>query len=496
MSLSSRLEALAARIGAEIKGLASSKISSVTGGRGVNINDLDPTAPVISLSSPPPTGPLLASYHRTNDFATYIAYSPDGITFEPTGTRFLPESTNKATNPSLEVVDDVLWVTFGTTAEQIGLAYSLDGQIWKDVPHINGMYPGGVLWAPDFFLDNGATYAIFTNRPSGSTMADFETFERHTFDTDLATASWSPPVKLQGIASGGIDLHIRKVGATYHGFFTKYGGTGGTTGGGGDGLLYHATASSVAGPWTEQGVVDPSWAMTEGAVTVALPDGGWRMYVDSAGYASHINPSDGEESVGGIFFSDFSQDFSTHGPLIPVGLAMRHIGAVQIPPGNSLAWQYDRVSAGPSVAHMWQDLAEPRALIDRGSALDVVPGEVFSFDTGEKYGDIGWTTSAREVPSPIDTVTIREPGLYMLSASVYMTNSVETDWFTLSFGVNGQKIRRWSRGGRNGGGFQANITPYPQWLNRGDTVQLVINGPNKTMTARNSFCWATVQKVG
>ena len=87
---------------------------------------------------------------------------------------------------------------------------------------------------------------------------------------DSSMRVWSPPVPLIGIGADHIDTTIVKVGSVYHAFTkneTKK-------------FIQHATATSLLGPYSF--VAPGDWgAFVEGPAVIQLPNGAWRLYLDS-----------------------------------------------------------------------------------------------------------------------------------------------------------------------------------------------------------------------
>jgi hypothetical protein len=122
------------------------------------------------------------------------------------------------------------------------------------------------VWAPEWFIDDGVV-RIIANIDTGH--SDFQPY----FFTakDSALTSWSGPTAL-GIGTDYIDTFVAKLGSTYHAFvkseLTRF--------------LEHATAKSLAGPWSFVGKDDwAGWGNgLEGPTIVRLDDGRYQMYVD------------------------------------------------------------------------------------------------------------------------------------------------------------------------------------------------------------------------
>lgn len=119
-------------------------------------------------------------------------------------------------------------------------------------------------WAPEWFVENGRINVIL----SMSTGGGFVPYLMTALDSSMRV--WSPPVPLIGIGADHIDTTIVKVGSVYHAFTkneTKK-------------FIQHATATSLLGPYSF--VAPGDWgAFVEGPAVIQLPNGAWRLYLDS-----------------------------------------------------------------------------------------------------------------------------------------------------------------------------------------------------------------------
>ncbi|GAB06821.1 arabinofuranosidase [Gordonia amarae] len=160
------------------------------------------------------------------------------------------------------------------------------------------------VWAPEWFVDGDRVHVIV----SMSTGGGFVPYLLTARDSSLR--SWSWPIPLAGIGADHIDTTVVKVGSAYHAFTkneTKK-------------VIEHAVAPAVKGPYT---FVSPGkWGtLVEGPAVVQLPDGNWRLYLDSYTRKRYL-------------YSDSTDGLSTWSPpkeLPRLSDTVRHVGVLREP---------------------------------------------------------------------------------------------------------------------------------------------------------------------
>lgn len=158
--------------------------------------------------------------------------------------------------------------SWSTQSTYFNIASSTDLLNWTHVASVDAGVAGtAYTWAPEFFVDNGVVNVIVSLSP----VQPFS-FRSYLFTaTDASLTSWSAPVAM-GIGPNIIDTFVVRQGDTYHAI-TQNGDT-----------LYmeHATAPSLAGPWTY--VATGNWAGwgsgKEGPALFKRIDGSWALFAD------------------------------------------------------------------------------------------------------------------------------------------------------------------------------------------------------------------------
>jgi len=150
------------------------------------------------------------------------------------------------------------------------IASSTDLYTWTHVTSVNAGVAGtSYTWAPEFYIEAGTVYAIVSLSPSNSPWA-FRSYYYTALNNSLS--SWSGPTAMSGLGPNKIDTSVIKRQGVYHAF-TQNGDT-----------LYqeHATASSLAGPWTY--VQTGNWAGwgsgKEGPDIFQKSDGSYAIFSD------------------------------------------------------------------------------------------------------------------------------------------------------------------------------------------------------------------------
>ncbi len=160
--------------------------------------------------------------------------------------------------------------SYTTQSTYFNIASSSDLKNWTHVASVNAGVSGTqYTWAPEFFLEGSTVRIIASLSPSNSPWS-FVAYYYTAQNTSLT--SWSGPTRMAGIGPNIIDSYVVKSGNTYHAF-TQNGNT-----------LYieHATASSLAGPWTY--TATGNWAGwgsgKEGPCLFQQSNGTWTLFAD------------------------------------------------------------------------------------------------------------------------------------------------------------------------------------------------------------------------
>lgn len=160
--------------------------------------------------------------------------------------------------------------SYTTQSTYFNIASSSDLYTWTHVTSVNANVSGtAYTWAPEFLIEGTTVRVIVSLSPSNSPWS-FRSYYYTALNSGLS--SWSGATAMSGLGPNKIDTFVVKSGSTYHAF-TQNGDT-----------LYeeHATASSLAGPWTY--VQTGNWAGwgsgKEGPALFQNPDGSWSIFVD------------------------------------------------------------------------------------------------------------------------------------------------------------------------------------------------------------------------
>ncbi|MFZ2510480.1 MAG: arabinofuranosidase [Gordonia sp. (in: high G+C Gram-positive bacteria)] len=159
-------------------------------------------------------------------------------------------------------------------------------------------------WAPEFVVDGGRVHLLVSMSTGGGFVPYLLTA------TDPSLTRWTHPVPLQGLNADRIDTTVVKVGSTFHAFVkneTKK-------------VIEHATAPALIGPYTPAPAGD--WGtLVEGPAVVQLPNGHWRLYLDSYRDGRYLYSDS----------SDAMRSWSKAKELPGVSGAARHFGVLREP---------------------------------------------------------------------------------------------------------------------------------------------------------------------
>ncbi|MCF8611443.1 arabinofuranosidase [Gordonia sp. HY285] len=159
-------------------------------------------------------------------------------------------------------------------------------------------------WAPEWFADGDRVSIIVSLSTGGGFMPYVMTAQ------DRSLRTWGLPVPLLSIGADHIDTTVVKIGPTYHAFTkneTKK-------------VVEHAVASSLTGRYSFAPPGD--WgSLVEGPAIVRLPDGAWRLYLDSYRDGRYLY----SDSTDGL------RTWSTAKELPGLSGTVRHIGIMREP---------------------------------------------------------------------------------------------------------------------------------------------------------------------
>ena len=225
-----------------------------------------------------------------------IYTSSDGLNFTLLSDSGYGGPTTYLRDPSIMKHSDGKYYAAFTTPPTIGccgaqssfsIGVSSDLNQWTTLTTVNAGVTGSYnTWAPEWFKDTDGSVNLIVSVDT-TAASSFRSYKYTALNSALT--SWSGPTPI-GIGPNYIDTFIVMLGTTYHAF-TKNEDT-----------LYieHATASSLAGPWTFVGTGDwAGWGVHREAPAVfQLPNGNWRIFVDGG-------------SQGHEMYSDSSNNFGT-----------------------------------------------------------------------------------------------------------------------------------------------------------------------------------------
>lgn len=432
---------------------------------------------------------VLVSYFLSQSERLHYAVSSDGINF---GHPYIRDNDEGETvrDPSCVYVNGQVYFcwtrpteegggAFGTT-DTIGIAQlnPTTGQISRRViaPGVPGT---ALLWAPDFYLEDTTLHIIFSVKTSTQ---DFQPYEIHSTGDYADPSSWSTPVALGIAPYGGIDHHIIKDDAGMYHDLSADGS-----------VISERHSKTLIGGWSGRTTVDKDWRYLEAPASYRLANGQWRVFFDGGGLQNDYNPgSNLQENDGLMFYCDFSNDLSTHGPLHPVPMAMRHCGLTLIPNDYMAAQARLEVGSGIGGAYLYNTVDIKGVIDDGGENVRAL------FDRFEGFGGLKNTGFGGEQKTT-EGFIVGNPGLYVLAASVSYKCSNPKTWINAQITCYPQRDPKDVK--TLGIGGQAFSAPDDEkistvvipatlvYLHAGDQIQIRMAGLNGNVTQRayNSY---------
>lgn len=432
---------------------------------------------------------VLVSYFLSQSERLHYAVSSDGVNF---GHPYIRDNDEGETvrDPSCVYVNGQVYFcwtrptetgggAFGQT-DTIGIAQlnPTTGEIARQI--ITPGVPGTIrLWAPDFYVEDTTLHIIFSAKTSTQ---DFQPYEIHSNGNYADPSSWSTPVPLGIAPYGGIDHHIIKDDAgTYHDLSA-------------DGsIISERHSKTLVGGWSGRTTVDKDWRYLEAPASYRLANGQWRVFFDGGGLQRDYNPgSNLQENDGLMFYCDFSNDLSTHGPLHPVPTAMRHCGLTLIP--NDYMAAQARLEVGSRIggAYLYNSVDIPVTLDDGGKNVRAL------FDKFEGFGGLKNTGFGGD-RNTTEGFIVGNSGLYVIAASVSYKCETPKTWINAQLTCYPQ--RDFTRVKTLGVGGQAFTAPDDDtistvvipatlvYLHANDQIQIRMSGRNggATQRANNSY---------
>jgi hypothetical protein len=438
---------------------------------------------------------VLVSYFLSQSERLHYAVSSDGVNF---GHPYIRDNDEGETvrDPSCVYVDGQVYFcwtrpteagggAFGKT-DTIGIAQlnPTTGDIVRRI--ITPGVPGtSNLWAPDFYLEDSTLHIIFSVKTATQ---DFQPYEIHSTGNYADPSSWSTPVALGIAPYGGIDHHIIKDDAgTYHDLSA-------------DGsVISERHSRTLIGGWSGRTTVDKNWRYLEAPASYRLANGRWRVFFDGGGLQGDYNPgSNLRENDGLMFYCDFSNDLSTHGPLHPVPTAMRHCGLTLIP-NDYLATQARlEVGSGIGGAYLYNSVDIPVGLDSAGKNVRAL------FNRFEGFGGLQ-NTGFGGSHNTTEGFIVGNSGLYVLAASVSYKCTAPKTWINAQITCYPQRDFKNARNlGIGAQGFSApdddTITTVVLpatlvYLHANDQIQIKMFGRDGAVTQRANNSYFTAFKV-
>lgn len=432
---------------------------------------------------------VLASYFLSQSERLHYAVSSDGINF---GHPYIRDndSGESVRDPSCVYVNGQVYFCWTRPTEADGGAFGktntigiaqlnpTTGEIVRQI--ITPGVPGTLqLWAPDFYLEGERLHIIFSVKTATQ---NFRPYEIHSTGDYADPSSWSTPTALGIAPYGGIDHHIIKDDAgTYHDLSA-------------DGsIISERHSKTLVGGWSGRTTVDEDWRYLEAPASYRLANGQWRVFFDGGGLQGDYNPgSNLQENDGLMFYCDFSNDLSTHGPLHPVPTAMRHCGLTLIPNDYMAAQARLEVGSGIGGAYLYNSVDINGVMDDAGKNVRAL------FDRFEGFGGLK-NTGFGGSQKTTEGFIVGNSGLYVLSASISYKCETPKTWINAQITCYPQ--RDYKNVKNLGIGGQAFTAPDDEkittvvipatlvYLHANDQIQIKMtgHGGNVTQRANNSY---------
>lgn len=438
---------------------------------------------------------VLVSYFLSQSERLHYAVSSDGINF---GHPYIRDNDKGETvrDPSCVYVNGQVYFCWTRPTEAGGGAFGntntlgiaqlnpTTGEIVRQI--ITPGVPGTIrLWAPDFYLEDTTLHIIFSVKTSTQ---DFQPYEIHSNGNYAAPDSWSTPVALGIAPYGGIDHHIIKDDAgTYHDLSA-------------DGsIISERHSKTLIGGWSGRTTVDKNWRYLEAPASYRLANGQWRVFFDGGGLQGDYNPgSNIQENDGLMFYCDFSNDLSEHGPLHPVPTAMRHCGLTLIP--NDYMAAQARLEVGSEIggAYLYNSVDIAGTLDSNGKNVRAL------FDRFEGFGGLK-NTGFGGSQHTTEGFIVGNSGLYVLSASISYKCAKPKTWINAQITCYPQ--RDYTKPKNLGIGAQSFLAPDDEtistvvipatlvYLHANDQIQIRMTGSDGGVTQRANNSYFSAFKV-
>lgn len=437
---------------------------------------------------------VLVSYFLSQSERLHYAVSSDGVNF---GHPYIRDNDEGETvrDPSCVYVDGQVYFcwtrpteaggAFGpTNTIGIGQLNPTTGDIVRQV--ITPGVPGtSLLWAPDFYLEDTTLHIIFSVKTATQ---DFQPYEIHSTGNYADPSSWSAPVALGIAPYGGIDHHIIKDDSGMYHDLSADGS-----------IISERHSRTLVGGWSGRTTVDKNWRYLEAPASYRLANGQWRVFFDGGGLQNDYNPgSHLQENDGLMFYCDFSNDLSTHGPLYPVPMAMRHCGLTLIPNDYVATQARLEVGSGIGGAYLYNSVDIAGVMDDHGKNVRAL------FDRFNGFGGLK-NTGFGGSQKTTEGFIVGNSGLYVLSASVSYKCAEPKTWINAQFTCypqrNPENVRNLGIGG------QSFMSPDDEtistvvipatlvYLHANDQIQIRMTGHNGNVTQRANNSYFSAFKV-
>lgn len=438
---------------------------------------------------------VLVSYFLSQSERLHYAVSSDGINF---GHPYIRDNDEGETvrDPSCVYAGGQVYFCWTRPTKAGGGAFGkmdtigiarLDpttGEIVRQI--ITPGVPGtSLLWAPDFYLEGERLHIIFSVKTATQ---DFQPYEIHSTGDYADPSSWSTPVALGIAPYGGIDHHIIKDDAGMYHDLSADGS-----------IISERHSKTLVGGWSGRTTVDRNWRYLEAPASYRLANGQWRVFFDGGGLQGDYNPGSSlQENDGLMFYCDFSNDLSTHGPLYPVPTAMRHCGLTLIPNDYVATQARLEVGSGIGGAYLHNTVDISVVMDDGGKNVRAL------FDRFDGFGGLK-NTGFGGSQKTTEGFIVENSGLYVLSASVSYKCVTPKTWINAQFTCYPQrdpeKVKALGVGG------QAFTAPDDEtistvvipatlvYLHANDQIQIRMSGHDGNVTQRANNSYFTAFKV-